>query len=389
MNVIDLRDELYKRRIEIIAIEGERVYYAEELSDDGETRLCLYCYDAAEEEERVLSFFTLETADCIEHYYACGESILILFENESSSAWLIKINKRSGAELYRRRLSLIGRFCGCVPVDEDNLIIYTKADEENRSLFNRCLETTNSDTIANLYDTAKGFRYFVKDFKTAALLRDGAQSFTTAKGEEKLLLADPYCGEAEKEDLVRALGERLEEENEELRDNIWLISKDKLLGALKSGSEKLPLRRAASAGREGTVRFECVSGGSIIFRAKVYRSGLEQFFAMSAANGSVAPVASVRPKQDGSYYFTDACGGSIYYLTRGGVRIRLKGEVGSSADMTYPEKAGSMISCIDDRYVVASRDRAEPKIAIYDSRLHITDTFEARAKVKGATVVLY
>ena len=389
MNVIDLRDELYKRCIDIIEIDDEGVYYAEELRSGEEIRLYLYFYDADEDEERVLSFFTLDDPDCTRHYYACGESIIILFEDESSSAWIIKINKHTGAELCRKKISLIGRFYECVVIDENDIIIYTKADEENRALFDRCLEATESDTIANLYDLEKGYRYFIKDFKTAALLKNGALSFTTAKGEEKLLFADPYCAEDEKEELVRTLAGQLEPGSQKLRDNIWLISKNKMLGALKNGSEKLPLRRAASAGPEGTVRFECVSGGSMIFRAKVYKSGLEQFFAMSEANGSVTPICTVRPKKEGSYYFTDIGSGSIFYLTRRDGRVRIEGEIGSDADMSYPEKAGSVISCIDERYIIAKKDRETPTTSIYDSRLHITDTFEARAKVKGETVVLY
>ncbi len=389
MNVIDLRDELYRRRIEIIEIDGGCIYYAEELTSDDEARLYIYRYDAEREEERVLSFFTLEDTDCIEHFYSCGGSIMILFESRDSKAWLIKLDKRSGAELIRKKIALIGRYFDCVPISENDLIIYTKADDENRELFNRCLETTNSDTIANLYDIEKGYRYFIKDFKTAALIENAMHSFKTAKGEEKLLLCDPYCGEAEKQEIVRALAGHFTLDGDELRDNIWLISKSKLLSALKSGAEKIPLRRAASAGVEGTVRFECISGENIIFRAKVYKTGLEQFFAMSAANGSVSPVKTVRERGDGERYFTDVCGGSIYYMTELDGRTRLEGEVGSSARMTYPNKAGRMISCIDDRYIVAEKDSDEPTAAIYDSRLHITDTFQARVMVKGATVVLY
>lgn len=389
MNVIDLRDELYKRRIEIIEINDNCVYYAEELTVEDEERIYLYCYDFSTGEERVLSFFTLENADYIEHFYSCGNSIIVLFENDSSRAWLIKVDKNSGAELFRKKVSLIGRYFDCVLIDENNLIIYTKADDESRELFNRCLETTNSETLANLYDLEKGYRYFMKDFKTAELLENGLHTFTTARGEDKLLLCDPYCGEAEKEELVRALNAHLSAISDELRDNIWIISKNRLIDAVKSNTEHISLRRAASAGLEGTVRFECIIGERIIFRAKVYKSGLEQFFEMSAANGKVNPICAVRARNSESSYFTDLNAGGVYYLTAQGGKVRLEGEIGSSANFTYPEKLGSVISCIEDRYIIADHFSDEPTAAVYDSKLGITDTFEARAEVRGSTVVLY
>lgn len=388
MNVIDLRDELYKRRIEIIEISDNCVYYAEEMSESGEERIYIYCYDFDSESERVLAFFALESSAYIQHFYSIGNCIMLLFENGTSSAWLIKINKRSGEELFRKKISLIGRFFDCVPIDENNIILYTRADEESRDLFNRCLETTNSETIANMYDLEKGFRYFVKDFKTAELIEKGMYTLSTDSGD-RFLLSDPYCAESEKEELVKALGNELRESGDELRDNIWIVSKTKLLDAVKSGEEHIALRRAASAGLEGTVRFESVCGSSVIFRAKVYNSQLEQYFEMSSSNGKVRPVCTVRPQSGDSAYFTDESNGGIYFLTRTGSSVRITGEVGSRAEFAYPEKVGEIESCIDDRYIIAVMPSDEPTTAIYDSRLGKTDTFEARAKIKGNVVVLY
>lgn len=387
MNVIDLRDALYERRIEIIEITDSVVYYAEEIGVGDEERIYIYSYDNELDEERVISEFTLENNDFIQHFYICGGSIIILFENDGSSAWIVKIDKLSGVQQIRRKISLVGKFFECVPIDENNLMIYTRADEENRTLFNRCFETTNSETMANLYDIEKGYRYFVKDFKTAALIENGTYSFVTAKGEEKLILCDPYCGEEEKEELVRILSAQSADISDELRDNIWLVSKQKLLAAVRSGSESISLRRAASAGLEGTVRFECICGDRIIFRAKVYRSQLEQFFEMSALNGKITPLRGVR--SDGGRYYTDSVCGKIYYIENLDDGIKIEGEIGSAADIICPDDVGDMLSCIDDRYVIATRSLGVPITKIYDSRLGITDTFEARAGIRGTTVVLY
>ena len=389
MNVIDLRDELYKRRIIIIEISDNCVYYAEELKIGDEGRIYIYCYDFEQDEERVLSYFTLDDPDYVKHFYPCRDSIIILFENYSSRAWLIKLDKTTGTELFRKKVSLIGRYHDCVPIDDNYLLIYTKADDDSRGLFNRCLETTNSDTIANMYDMEKGYRYFMKDFKTADLIRKGMHSFETSSGEEKFLLCDSYCGEAEKEELVKTMADQLRRSGEELRDNIWLISKKRLIDAIKSGIENIDLRRAASAGLEGTVRFECMCSDRIIFRAKVYKTGLEQFFEMSSSNGKVKAICTAREQNSESRYFTDTCVGCVYYLTEHDDMIHLEGEVGSGADITFSESAGEMISCIDERFIIADRSQNAPKTVIFDSKLDITDVFQARAAVKGRTVVLY
>ncbi len=389
MNVIDLRDELYKRQIEIIEINEDCIYYDEELSVDGEARIYIYCYDLADEQERVLAFFALGGSGFERRFYPCGDSIIMLFENGTDSAWVIRTDKQTGAETLRRKISLIGKFSDCVVIDGSSIVIYTTEDDENRELFLRCKKATNSDTIANMYDLERGWRYFIKDFKTAALLRNCMQRFRSANGDDKLLLCDPYCGESEKEELVRALSKQFSAVGDELRDNIWIISQNKLLDAIRSRTENISLRRIASAGLEGTVRFECISGSSVIFRAKLYKTQLEQFFEMSTESGKVKPLREVRERNGDAAYFTDNENGEVYYLTRSGGRIRLEGEIGSSADITYPEKIGEIESCVDGRYIIAEKPSDEPTTAIYDSRLHITDTFQAKARVKGETVVLY
>ena len=389
MNVIDLRDELYQRRIDIIGIEDDAVYYAEELNESGENRIYIYSYDFSTEEERVLSSFELEGTDFLEHFYLCGDSIIILFENDTSTVWLIKLHKRSGSELQRKKLSLIGRFFDCVPIDDNDLIIYTKSDEEHKTLFNRCFETTDSEVLANLYDLSAGYRYFIKDFKTAGLISRGMKTFVNAHGVEKLLLCDPYCEESKKEELVRTLAPQLEQTHDELRDNIWVVSKERLLRMMKTGAEKINLRRAASAGLEGTVRFESVCGDDIVFRAKVYKSQLEQFFGMSASTGKVTPLKDVRSRREGGSYYVDEVSGRIYYRKELEERIRLLGEIGSSADIVFPEKIGDIEAVIEDRYIIADKSSSKPYTAIFDGKKNIADFFQARAKIKGRTVILY
>lgn len=387
MTVIDIRDELYKRQIEIIEVADDYIYYAEEKNVDGINAIYLLEYDCAEEQEKVMACFNFDDASYIQHYYACDKSIIVLFENDKNKIWIVKIDKSTGDEILRKSVPLIGRFFSCVPIDDDNLIIYTKADDESRSLFNRCLETTNTDTIANLYDIGKGYRYFIKDFYVAVLIRDNMHKFHDSKGNEYMLLCDPYSDEESKEVYAR----EARKIKEDIRDNIWSISKKRFFKGVKSGKEKLELKRIAGAGIDGLVRFECMSGDSIIFRAKKFSTGQEKFCAMSTVSGQVVPVSDVKKKSDVSKYFTDNSSGKIYHMFRENNSVTMRGEINSDAVITFPENIGKIEGCINDRFVVADRSVVddEPILTLYDSRLKTLDTFQAHGKTNGEILVLF
>lgn len=387
MTVIDLRDELYRRKIDIIEITDEFIYYAEELKINGVDTIYLYSYSFSQECERVMSYFTFDDATYLQHYYACKDSIIVLFENDTNRIWIVKVDKKTNEEVYRKKIPLIGRFFECVPIDDNNIIVYSKADSDSRELFNRCLEETNSECLANLYDLEKGYRYFIKDFKTAGLVKNSMHKFTDSKGVEQLLLCDPYCDEVEKEELSRELSKV----PDDVRDNIWIISKMKFLDGVKSSREHIGLRKIASAGIEGLVRFECISGDKIIFRAKIFSHGKEQFFEMSTSSGEVKPIGEVKARNDTSRYFTDTENGKVYYMTRDDDNIMLKGEINSAAGIMYPHSIGRIESCIDDRFVIAnsSKSYSEPLMSIYDGRLNLTDTYQARVKTKGEILVFF
>lgn len=387
MTVIDIRDELYKRQIEIVEVSDGYIYYAEEKNVDGIDALYLLEYNCGTEKERVMAYFTFDDASYIQHYYSCENSIILLFENDGSKIWIVKIDKNSGCEVMRKSVPLVGRFYDCVPIDDNNLIIYTKADDENKSLFNRCLETTDCDVIANMYDMEKGFRYFIRDFHTAELIRTNMHPFFDAKGKEYMLLCDPYSDEESKE----VYAEEAKHIKGDIRDNIWSISKSKFLKEVRSGKEHLELKKVASAGIDGLVRFECVSGDYIVFRAKKFSTGQEKFCAMSTVNGKVRPVSDVKRKSESSQYYTDNSNGKIYYMFKDNDVVNLRGEINSNAQISFPKKLGRLKGCIDDRFVLAdcSKDDDEPMLSVYDSRLKTTDIFQAHCKTKGEILVLF
>ena len=388
MTVIDLRDELYKRQIEIIEISDECVYYAEELNVKGIDTIFLYCYSFSEESEKMMSYFMFDDATYIQHYYACKNSIIVLFENDGNNAWIVKVDRQTNDEVFRKKVPLIGSFSECVAIDDDNIIIYSKADDEHKELFNRCLEETNCDVLAHLYDLEFGRRYFVKDFKTAMLIKNNTQRLVDKNGRDMIILGDPYCeSESEKESLSRELGAL----TENIRDNIWRISVSKLLEGIKTDKKKLPLKRVASAGNEGIIRLECSGNDNIIVRARLFRTGQEQFFELPPYDERAHCVYKVR-NPDGRYkYFTDKNSEKIYYLTDENDLVTLHGIVNSSALITYPDRVGKLKGCIDDRFVIgdSSKSYAEPSVSIYDGRLNTIDTYQARVKIKDNVLVFY
>lgn len=387
MTVVDIRDELYKRQIEIVEVTEEHIYYAEEKNVEDVDAIYLLDYNCVEEQERIMAYFTFDDSSYIQHYYASEKSIIVLFENSSSKIWIVKIDKETGSEVLRKSVPLVGKFSSCVMIDDSNLVIYTKADDESKSLFNRCLETTNSETLANLYDLDRGYRYFIKDFRTARLVNGDMHCFKDSKGREYMLLCDPFSDEASKE----AYAIKPQNIDKDIRDNIWSISKKRFLDGVKAGKERLDLKRIASAGIDGMVRFECISGDSIVFRAKKFSTGQEKFCAMSTVSGKVVPISDVKKKSEGTGYFTDNSNGKIYRLIKEDNLITLNGEVNSEANVTFPHSIGKFEGFIDDRFVVADNSTAdaEPVLSLYDSRLNTLDTFQAHCRTMGKILVLF
>lgn len=388
MTVIDLREELKNRKIDIIEITDDCVYYAEEFCVNDTDTMYVYTYDFFDSSEHIVSYFTYDDEAYLPHYYVCGDSIIILFENDGNRAWIIRIDKNSGCEIQRKRISIIGKFFDCVPIDDNNLIIYSKADDEYREIFNKSIKETGCDMFANLYDLEKNYRYFIRDFKTAEIVRCDMHSFSDSKGIPRMLLCDNRCkNEKEKE---RMYGKKGNSENE-LRDNIFEISREKFIENVKCGKDKIGAKRIAGAGAEGSVRLECIGEDGIVFRAKAFRSGAEQFLRMSKSSGSVKPICSVKAKNDFARYFTDADNAKIYYMKREGEKILLHGEINSNAELAYPYSIGNFTGCIEDRYVVAdcSESYEKPSLSIYDGSLNSLETYNARMRIKNNMIVIY
>ncbi len=380
MTVIDLRDDMYKRRIDVIEIEDGVIYYAEELNTRGSDSVCVYGYSFDDSAEQLMSCFVFDDAGYIQHYYTGKDSIIILFENSGSTVWIVKIDKKSGDEVYRKRIPLIGAFCDCVAIDDDNILIYTKADKEHKDMFNRCLEATNCSLIANLYDISRNERHFVKDFDTAMLIRNNMQTFT-AKGEEWMLLNDSFGSALEKQRIV----EKLNISDDELEESIRVISKKAFLSGVRQKEEDTKPKKIVTAGSKGSVQLECICGDDVLMRARSFIHNAESYCSIPLFGGSITNVLDIT----GETFFTDSDEGKIYSVSSNGDEVELVGRVNTDVQITYPENIGKIVKCIDDRYVIGESKGDRDFVTVYDSELDLKDVYQASGKIKGNILVLY
>lgn len=380
LTVIDLRDDMYKRRIDVIEIDDGVIYYAEELNSRGSDSVCVYGYSFDESAEQLMSCFVFDDAGYIQHYYTAKNSILVLFENSGNTVWIVKIDKKSGDEVYRKRIPLIGVFSECVAIDDDNILIYTKADKKHKDMFNRCLEETNCSFIATLFDINRNERHFVRDFDTAMLIRNNMQTFT-AKGEEWMLLSDSFDNALEKQRIVQ----KLNCSDNELEESIRVISKKAFLSAVRQKEEDTKPRKIVTAGSKGSIKFECICGDNVLMRARSFVHNAESYCSIPLFGGSITNVLDI----NGETFFTDIDDGKIYSVSTNGEDIELIGKINTDVQITYPVNIGKIIKCIDDRYVIGENKGDKDYITVYDSELDLKDIYQASGKLKGNILVLY
>ena len=380
LTVIDLRDDMYKRRIDVIEIDDGVIYYAEELKTRGADSVCIYGCSLDDGAEQLLSCFVFDDSGYYQHYYTGKNSIIILFENSGSTVWIVKIDKKTGSEMYRRRIPLIGAFCDCVAVDDDNILIYTKSDNEHKDMFNRCLESTNCSLIAHLYDLSKCERYFVRDFETVMLVRNNMQTFT-ANGEEWMLLNDSFGNAKEKQRIIQ----KLSISDNELEESIRVISKNAFLSAVRKKEHDTKPKKIVTAGSKGSVQLECICGENILLRARSFVNTAESYCSIPRFGGKITNVLDI----NGEAFFTDSDEGKVYSISRTGDETELIGRINSDVHITYPVSIGRLVKCIYDRYVIGETKGEKDYITVYDSELDMKDVYQASGTIKGSVLVLY
>lgn len=391
MTVVDIRNFFTSRNIEIIDADNDYLYYAEEKNQEGHNNLFIIEYSMATKKERVITNYSLDDPTFIQHIFSVDDTITIVLENGGSYVWMVKIDKFSGREIFRTQINCIGRFAYCIPLNKSNFIIYTVSTEDVSIIFNQYKKLTNVNFISYLYDSDKDKKYFIKNPTICKFLPSNIKTFDSSGGRQILFL-DPYGDERIKENCFKEskwIGR-------DIRDNIWVYPVSEFIENIKLGMEDFKLSNVASADINGMVRFIGMNRDNIYFKIKQFSTQMEQICGYNKDSGSITPLKSVPPLEDGETYCIDKNSAKMFKVKHENDIIKINGVLNSNASVSYEDRLGDFIDCIEDRFIITSQSMTDGEekyeyecINIYDSQLKTEESFECKCFINDNTLVLY
>lgn len=390
MTVIDVRNIFSDRAIHLIDVNASHIYYTEEKTEDEHNQLFILEYNRTTRKEKIITNYTLEDPAFNNHVFVFEKNIILILENGSNSFWLMEIDKKSGAELNRRKVVCTGAFSECMALDGQHILIYMGEDEANAQIFQKYREVTGCDYLCYLYNVKSNQKSLVK---VPLLARLGCENIKHLqfKYEDYLVLLDPFAEEGIKEKYFK------EQRwiNADIRDNIWLCRIEDVENEIEAGEESITKKCIASADIKALVRYMGMDGSKIFFRAKEFRSGLEKICSYDITANTLSVEATLEQPPEGSFYFVEEKPFKVFTITPGKEKTSVTGEVNSQAELAYPAELGSFISCIDSRYVVtraeASSENGDSTLTYYlfDPMMDSYEGYSCRCHFKGNTLVFY
>ena len=389
---IDIRNVFSSRRVELIEVGEDTVYYAEEKSEEGHNNLFFLEYNRHTSCERVVTTYSLDNLTYMQHIFPFDDSIVLLLENGSNMVWLYQINKQTGEETAKMAVRCIGNFGGCKALSQDCVLLYTVESPEFHALFQEYQKVTGNRRIAYLLDLKQQATYFVKSPLVGRLSWEDYRMYSY-EGEKRVLLLDPYGDEAFK---YRCYQEA-RWISKEVCDYIWTMPLAEFIDHLKRGSQELPAKLVLSAGTEGMVRFVAMDGNKLYLKVKHFPSGGERICSYCLSDGKIQVIASLHePGKAGKYYRLDERNAKMYELTPGGDSVQVKGIVNSSLSASYRPELGDFIGSLDDRYLLCRKTlQEESSVTAYeyytllDSKDQSEESFECSCAIFGNTLLLY
>ena len=104
MVVVDIRNILADRNIQLSSVNSDCIYYLEEKNDDGNNNLFVLEYDRASRKERLVSNYSLEDPSFVEHLFTFEKNLILILENGTNSLWMIELDKKTGMLILDRIL---------------------------------------------------------------------------------------------------------------------------------------------------------------------------------------------------------------------------------------------------------------------------------------------
>lgn len=389
MKVVDLRNIFTSCNDELIEISDTLIYYAEEKMEEGHPSLFLLEYNRVTKRERVIANYLLPGPAYVQHFFSFPEEIVVVMESGGSESWVLRVEKRSGAEKSLAKLNFIGDFQECLALDETHVLFYTGPNEEHARLFREYTKLTGFCRVVFLYDLEEGKYYYARDPRVCA----GSAEFVpySRDGTPWLLVLEPHGSEEEKEKCyhnMRWLGDSI-------NDSVWECPLLDFLVSVKAGEERAPLELVLSAGTAGLVRYVGEDAENLYFRARHFPTGDQRICAYNKETGrkSVAARLTLERDEQPAWFSIDPEGGHAFRITENGDNFHVTGMLNSAVDADYPKELGRFVTCVDDRFLIAQYILADESSSfefnsIYDTQTGSQKSYECRCTVSGDTVVL-
>lgn len=391
MTVVDIRNIFSKRNIEIFEVSRSFIYYAEEKNDGSSNELFILEYNRATRRERLITNYTLEDPTFVEHIFSFSGSIVIILENGGNSLWLIEIDKKTGSEINRRKVVCTGAFRSCCTLDEDHILIYMGPDEENSEMFRQYKEMTGNDTLCYLYDLRTNTKTFVKNRLIAKLSGAGIR-IMDVHGIKNVILLDPFADE----EIKKGYYDEQRWINADIRDNIWLCDLNDLIRELEQGSEEITKKCIASADIKALARYMGIAGDKMYFRAKEFRTGNEKLCSYDVFTNSLRVECDLAlPEDENTVYIIEEDPFTVFTVSTGKDETIVRGVVNSTAGLRYKSDLGGFVTCIENRYAIATRayydeeNELHSECTVYDSENGMSETYECSCYIKNNTLVIY
>lgn len=391
MKVVDLRNIFASCNDALIEISDNLIYYAEEKREEGHNNLFILEYNRVTRRERIVTNYFLSNPTFVQHFFSFPEDILIVMESGESEAWILRIDKRTGAERNLAKLSFVGSFADCKALDESHVILYTTENEKDKSLFKEYKKLTGTARVAYLYDLDEEAYFYVRDPRVCNADSAGFITYDL-DGESQLLLLQPHGSEEEKENSYknrRWIGDNI-------NDNVWLCPLFDFIVSVKAGEERVPLELILSAGTSGLVRFAGMDENNLYFRAKYFPTDDQRLCAYNKAAGKKMIMAELNltENEKPASFCIDVSGGRAYRITESEDDYEVDGVLNSTVHAKYSKELGDFIACVEDRFILARYVLADDKDSfefnsIYDVKTGEQKSYECSCAVQGGTVVLY
>ena len=390
MTVIDMRNFFHDCDVELIEINDEVIYYAEEKVEEGHNSLFLLEYNRAEQQERIVANYILNDEAYNQHYFAFEDDIIVLMENGKSLAWILRIDKKTGKEKNFEQINFIGNSLQCKALSQNHILVLTEENLEHRKLFTEYRGLTGLKHIAYLYDMEEKEYHYIKDER---ICESDCNCFIPykVKGETQLLVLQPYGTEREKEHCFknkRWLGE-------DVCDKVWTCDLESLIYAARCDKEIL-MEVLFTADSNGMIRYIGMDEENIYFKAKHFPWNDLRLCAVEKETGKRFVVSPLTLKEDEkeAEFWIDTVNMKGFHITKKEEALEIRGFLNSHLNAVYPKDTGSFITCVDDRFILekyeAQGDQGEFCFTnIYDTRTNKKQSYESRCKVKGNIVVLY